>query len=46
MSAQWIPMRWPKEWHDASKLELIKGTPINCLAGKGLLRSRPVTLPS
>jgi hypothetical protein len=34
MSVEQIPMRWPKEWNDASKLELIKGTPINCLAGE------------
>lgn len=28
-----IPFRWPSEWKDASKLDLIKGTPINCLVG-------------
>lgn len=28
-----IPMRWPAAWTDASKLDLLKGTPINCLAG-------------
>lgn len=28
-----IPFRWPAEWKDASRLELIKGTPINCLVG-------------
>ncbi|MCW5977216.1 MAG: hypothetical protein KIT09_04025 [Bryobacteraceae bacterium] len=33
MSAEWIPMRWPAEWTDASRLDLIKGTPINCLTG-------------
>jgi len=27
---QWIPLRWPADW-PASALELIKGTPINCL---------------
>jgi hypothetical protein len=26
-------MRWPAAWTDASKLDLLKGTPINCLAG-------------
>jgi hypothetical protein len=29
-----IPMRWPAAWKDASKLELLKGTPINCLVGE------------
>ena len=28
-----IPFRWPVEWKDASKLDLLKGTPFNCLAG-------------
>ena len=28
-----IPFRWPAEWKDPSRLELIKGTPINCLVG-------------
>jgi len=28
-----IPFRWPVEWKDASRLELLKGTPINCLVG-------------
>ena len=28
-----IPMRWPAEWKDPSKLELLKGSPINCLVG-------------
>jgi hypothetical protein len=26
-------MRWPAEWTDAARLELIQGTPINCLVG-------------
>ncbi len=26
-------MRWPEEWKDAARLELLKGTPINCLVG-------------
>lgn len=30
-----IPFRWPAEWKDASRLEFIKGTPINCLVGDG-----------
>lgn len=29
-----IPFHWPPEWKDASKLELLKGTPINCLVGE------------
>jgi hypothetical protein len=29
-----IPMRWPATWKDASKLELLKGSPINCLVGE------------
>jgi hypothetical protein len=29
-----IPFYWPPEWKDASKLELLKGTPINCLVGE------------
>ncbi len=29
-----IPFRWPQEWKDPSKLDLIKGTPINCLVGE------------
>ena len=28
-----IPFRWPVEWKDASRLEILKGTPINCLVG-------------
>jgi len=32
--AELIPFRWPKEWADASRLELLKGTPINCLVGE------------
>ncbi len=27
-------MRWPDEWKDPSRLELLKGTPINCLVGE------------
>jgi len=33
-AAELIPFRWPAEWKDASHLELLKGTPINCLAGE------------
>ena len=29
-----IPFRWPVQWTSPSKLELIKGTPINCLTGE------------
>jgi hypothetical protein len=28
-----IPFRWPAEWKDPALLALVKGTPINCLAG-------------
>ncbi len=28
-----VPLRWPPEWKDPSKLDLIKGTPVNCLVG-------------
>jgi hypothetical protein len=27
--ADWVPMRWP--WSDPASLELLSGTPINCL---------------
>jgi hypothetical protein len=33
--ADWVPARWP--WSDAASLELLKGTPVNCL----LLREYP-----
>lgn len=33
MKSDWIPMRWPAAWADASKLELVRRTPINCLIG-------------
>src|ERR1035441_7900513 len=29
----WVPMRWP--WQDARSLELLAGTPINCLLLEG-----------
>jgi hypothetical protein len=29
-----VPLRWPPEWKDAAKLDLLKGTPINCLVGE------------
>ena len=29
-----IPMRWPADWTSASSLDLLKGTPINCLVGE------------
>jgi hypothetical protein len=28
-----IPFRWPASWSDPSKLDLLKGTPVNCLVG-------------
>ena len=31
--AELIPFRWPEEWKDASRLDLLKGTPFNCLVG-------------
>jgi hypothetical protein len=29
-----IPFRWPEQWADASHLEWLKGTPINCIVGQ------------
>ena len=28
-----IPFRWPAEWRDPAALALLRGTPVNCLAG-------------
>ena len=28
-----VTFRWPAEWNDPSALALLKGTPVNCLAG-------------
>jgi hypothetical protein len=28
-----IPFRWPAAWHDAAKIELLQGTPYNCVLG-------------
>lgn len=33
MKSDCIPMRWPTAWTDASSLELVRRTPINCLIG-------------
>ncbi|MGE5646754.1 MAG: hypothetical protein ACM336_13280 [Acidobacteriota bacterium] len=33
--SQWSPMRWPGSWRDASLLDLIEGTTINCLVAGG-----------
>jgi hypothetical protein len=33
--ADWVPMRWP--WSDPASLELLSGTPINCLLLKTVL---------
>jgi hypothetical protein len=33
--SDWVPMRWP--WSDAASLELLSGTPINCLLLKTVL---------
>ena len=38
--AGWVPVRWP--WQDAQSLDLLKGTPVNCL----LLQSYPADLVS
>jgi len=38
--ADWVPVRWP--WNDVSSLELLSGTPINCL----LLKAYPEALVS
>ncbi len=29
-----IPMHWPAEWAEPSRLKLLEGTPINCLIGE------------
>jgi hypothetical protein len=29
-----IPFRWPASWTDAAPLDLLKGTPVNCVAGE------------
>ncbi len=29
--ADWVPMRWPKDWRDPARLGLVQGTPVNCL---------------
>jgi hypothetical protein len=29
-----IPMRWPAEWTEPSRLEILKGTVVNCLVGE------------
>ncbi len=34
MSRIRVPMRWPAEWTDPRRLELLKGTPVNCLVGE------------
>jgi hypothetical protein len=31
----WIPLRWPREWEDPALLELLEGTPVNCLVTEG-----------
>jgi len=38
--ADWVPVRWP--WSDAKSLELLAGTPVNCL----LLTGHPADLVS
>jgi hypothetical protein len=38
--ADWVPVRWP--WADAQSLELLAGTPVNCL----LLKTYPADLVS
>lgn len=40
-AAERVPMRWPAGWKDPAALELLKGTPVNCVvAGRqaGLLK--------
>ena len=27
----WVPLRWPSAWKDAATLELLAGTPVNCV---------------
>lgn len=33
--ADLVPMRWPASWRDPARLDLLKGTPINCLLMPG-----------
>ncbi len=34
LKSDWVPMRWPAAWTDASRLQLVRRTPINCLVGE------------
>src|ERR1035437_5276018 len=34
--SDWVPMRWP--WSDPASLDLLPGTPINCLLLKTVVR--------
>ncbi len=29
--SKWVPMRWPADWRDPALLDLVRGTPVNCL---------------
>lgn len=35
MKIDWTPMRWPRNWKDPASLDLLKGTPIDCLLVDG-----------
>ncbi|MCC6859619.1 MAG: hypothetical protein IT158_13705 [Bryobacterales bacterium] len=37
-----IPFAWPAEWSDPSALEILKGTPINCVLVEDRQKSAPV----
>lgn len=39
-----VPMRWPAEWRDPALLELLTGTPINCLVSTGEEAPAPAVL--
>lgn len=37
--SKWVPLRWPDLWRDPALLDLVEGTPINCLLlNSGFLR--------
>lgn len=29
--SKWVPLRWPDDWRDPALLDLLEGTPVNCL---------------
>jgi len=41
----WIPMRWPPAWREPSLLDLLRGTPVNCLIIPGQVARDPALSP-